>query len=82
MADKFYKFVDPDVTREQMTKVLVRVLNRKLTEQEIRIIYWLGNTEPETRGVLLDLFKELTNEIETLTSELDEAERIIRGSKK
>lgn len=57
---KQYKMVDPMMTREQMEKVLVEGLGRTLTEQESKIIYWLGDCDYETRGVLLDLFKELT----------------------
>lgn len=56
---KQYKFIDPDITRNQMVEVLVKGLGRKLTDQEIKIVFWLGDTEYETRGVLLDLFKEL-----------------------
>lgn len=42
-----------------MIEVLVKGLGRKLTEQEIETIFWLGDADYQTRGVLLDLFKEL-----------------------
>ncbi|WP_404470636.1 hypothetical protein [Sutcliffiella horikoshii] len=54
-----YKFVDPQVTRREMVQVLTKGLGRSLTEQEINTIHWLGDCEYQTRGVLLDLFKEL-----------------------
>jgi hypothetical protein len=56
---KQYKFVDPNVTRQEMAKVLIKGLDRYLTEQEVKLIHWLGDCEFETRGVLLDIFKEL-----------------------
>jgi len=59
MSDKFYKYVDPDITRNEMKKVLVRSLGRELTDQELKTIHWLGDCDYETRGVLLDLFKEM-----------------------
>lgn len=57
---KKYKFVEPEETREEMITVLVKGLGRSLTQQEARIIHWLGYCEYETRGVILDLFKELS----------------------
>lgn len=63
MAKK-YKFLEPQVTRREMAQVLIKALDRSLTEQEIKTIHWLGDTEFETRGVLLDLFKELNERIE------------------
>lgn len=77
-----YKFVDPDVTCEQMVEVLVKGLNRKLTDQEIRKIYWIGDTESETRGVLLDLFKELTGEIENLKNSVKELQDEVKEAHK
>lgn len=56
---KKYKFVEPQVTRREIAQTLIRTLDRELTEQEVKVIYWLGDAEYETRGVLLDLFKEL-----------------------
>lgn len=56
---KQYKFVDPQESRREMAQILIKGLERSLTEQEIKTIYWLGDTDYETRGVLLDLFKEL-----------------------
>lgn len=58
---KHYKFVDPQVTRREMVAVLVKGLGRQLTEDEIDTIHWLGDCEFKTRGVILDLFKELSN---------------------
>lgn len=58
-SKKRYQFVDPNVSRQELAKVLIRGLGRSLTDQEIKTIYWLGDCEYETRGVLLDLFKEL-----------------------
>ncbi|HWO77774.1 MAG TPA: helix-turn-helix domain-containing protein [Bacillus sp. (in: firmicutes)] len=59
--NKTYKFVEPDVTRNEFVEVLYKGLGRKLTDQELRVLYWLGDCENETRGVLLDLFKELSS---------------------
>jgi hypothetical protein len=56
---KQYRFVEPNVTRQEMSKTLTKGLGRALTQQEANIIYWLGDCDYETRGVLLDLFKEL-----------------------
>ncbi|WP_066297635.1 hypothetical protein [Bacillus sp. FJAT-29937] len=61
---KQYEYVDPDVTRQEMAKVLIKGLGRSLTEQEIRTIYWLGDIEYKSRGIILDLFKELNERIE------------------
>lgn len=61
---KQYKFVDPQVTRREMAQVLIKGLDRSLTEQEVSAIHWLGDTDYTTRGVLLDLFKELNERIE------------------
>lgn len=44
-----------------MMTVLVKGLGRNLTEQENKTIHWLGDTDYETRGGLLDLFKEFSN---------------------
>lgn len=61
---KQYEFMEPGVTRNKMIEILVRGLGRALTEQEVRVIYWLGDCEYETRGVLTDLFEELMNKEE------------------
>lgn len=61
---KQYQFVDPEVTAIEMVEVLVKGLERSLTSQEVRKINWLSNDEYETRGVFLDLFKELVERIE------------------
>ncbi|PLS04045.1 hypothetical protein [Neobacillus cucumis] len=53
------KFVDPKVTREEMVKVLVKGLGRSLTDIEAKKLFWLSETFYETRGVILDIFKEL-----------------------
>ncbi|WP_078430998.1 hypothetical protein [Alkalihalobacterium alkalinitrilicum] len=58
--EKFYPFVKPGETRKEMVRVLTKGLERSITDQEAKIIYWLGDCDPETRGVLLDLFKELS----------------------
>lgn len=63
---KKHKFVDPQVTRNEMLKVLVKGLGRALTDQEIETIYYLGDCEYKTRGVLLNLFKELVERQEEL----------------
>ncbi|MEH7526129.1 hypothetical protein V7149_23110 [Bacillus sp. JJ1503] len=59
-----YKFVEPDTTRQEIAKTLIKSLERSLTEQEVKTIYWLGDCEYETRGVLTDLFNELLERIE------------------
>lgn len=46
----------------EMAKVLTKGLGRSLTDEEIRMIYWLGDSD--TRVVLLNLFKELVEKIE------------------
>jgi hypothetical protein len=56
---KQYKFVEPSETRKEMVNVLVKGLGRSITDQEAKTLYWLGDTDYETRGVLIDLFKEL-----------------------
>lgn len=61
---KEYRFVDPQVTRQKMSKTLVKGLGRALTQQEANTIYWLSECEYETRGILLDLFKELVEKKE------------------
>ncbi|WP_025727733.1 hypothetical protein [Heyndrickxia ginsengihumi] len=61
---KQYKFVDPQVTRREIGQELVKGLERSLNDQEIDAIYWLGDADYKTRGVLLDLFKELNERIE------------------
>jgi hypothetical protein len=60
---KQHKFVDPEVTRQEIGKTLIKALERDLTEQEVRTIYWLGDCDYETRGVITDLFKELLERI-------------------
>ncbi|MBL4951028.1 hypothetical protein JK635_02085 [Neobacillus sp. YIM B02564] len=57
---KQYQFIEPEETKKEMVNVLVKGLERALTDQEIRIIYWLSECEYQTRGVILDLFKELS----------------------
>ncbi|MBM4762742.1 hypothetical protein [Bacillus sp. B15-48] len=61
---KNYLFVEPIVTGREMVEVLVKGLGRSLTNQEIKTIHWLSNCEYETRGVILDLFKELVEKRE------------------
>lgn len=61
---KQYKFVEPEETRDQLVKVLVRGLERSLTDQEAKTIHWLSQCEYETRGVITDLFKEMLERIE------------------
>ncbi|MER2005935.1 MAG: hypothetical protein ABS939_00665 [Psychrobacillus sp.] len=61
---KQYKFVEPAVTTTKMIDVLVEGLGRPLSEQEIRTIYWLGESEYTTREVILDLFIELNKRIQ------------------
>lgn len=56
---KVYKFVEPAVTRQEFSQTLVKGLGRALTEQEAKTLHWLSECEFETRGVILDLFKEL-----------------------
>lgn len=57
---KQYRFVEPEETLEEMVYTLSKGLKRALTEQEMKTIYWLSDCNYETRGVLLDLFKELS----------------------
>lgn len=61
---KTYRFVDPDVTRKEMAKLLIKGLGRALTDQEVRMVYWMGDCDYEFRGVMTDLFKELSQRIE------------------
>lgn len=61
---KLYPFVEPNVTRQELIKILVKGLERSLTEQETRFIHWLGDCDYETRGVIVDLFKEMGKKIE------------------
>jgi hypothetical protein len=56
---KQYQFIEPKETLEEMVNVLVKGLDRLLTDQEVKTLYWLSECEYETRGVILDLFKEL-----------------------
>lgn len=56
-----HKFEEPQVSRREMAEVLVKGLGRKLTDQEIETIYWLGDSE---REVILDFFKELVKKQE------------------
>lgn len=56
---KIYKFVEPHITRLELANVLAKGLGRALTEQEAKTLHWLSECEFETRGVILDLFKEL-----------------------
>ncbi|ADU30390.1 hypothetical protein [Evansella cellulosilytica] len=74
----YYMFEEPNKTRKDMAEVLVKGLGRSLTDLEARIIYWLGDCCPDTRGVLLDLFKEYNKEIETLNGELSDLEKKVR----
>jgi hypothetical protein len=73
MEKKQFKFVEPDVSRKEMIDVLVKGLERPLTEQEVKIIHWLGDSDYEARGVLLDLFKELNSKIEFYKKEEPES---------
>lgn len=61
---KQYTFVEPSETREEITKTLMKALERSLTEQEVKTIYWLGDCEYETRGILTSFFNELLERIE------------------
>lgn len=58
---KQYNWVEPEIHEKEMIAVLTKGLGRPLTDLEIRKINWFSNCEYDTRGVLLDLFKELTN---------------------
>lgn len=58
---KRYQFVEPEETRKEMVEVLVKGLGRALTQQEADTLYWLSECEYTTRGVILDLFKEISN---------------------
>lgn len=57
---KQYKFVEPEETLEEMIDTLSKGLKRALTEQEMKVVCWLSDCNYETRGVLLDLFKKLS----------------------
>lgn len=59
MLKKIYHYVEPEETLEEMIKILAEGLERELTDQEVRMIHWLSDCEFETRGILLDIFKEL-----------------------
>lgn len=61
---KLYRCVDPDVTRKELVKILSKGLGRALTQQEANTVHWLGDCSFETRGILLDLFKELVEKQE------------------
>jgi hypothetical protein len=63
VAGKQYKFIEPDTTRQEIGRTLIKALERDLTEQEFRTIYWLGDCDFETRGVITDLFKEMLERI-------------------
>ena len=54
-----YQFVEPNITREQLSIILSKGLKRALTQQEANTIYWLSECDYETRGILTDLFREL-----------------------
>lgn len=58
---KTYKFVEPEVKEQQMVEALEKGLGRELTALEARKIKWISECEYDTSGVLLDLFKELSN---------------------
>lgn len=58
---KQYQFIEPSETSKEMAEVLVKGLGRALTQQEADTLYWLSECEYVTRGVILDLFKELSN---------------------
>jgi hypothetical protein len=62
-AKKQHKFVEPEVTRKEIGHTLIKALERDLTEQEVNTIYWLGDCDYETRGVITDLFKEMLERI-------------------
>lgn len=53
------KFVEPEETRQELVKTLVKGLERSLTQEEANVIYWLSECEYTSREVILDLFKEL-----------------------
>jgi hypothetical protein len=61
---KRYNVRDSNVVRRDLVQVLEKGLGRSLTGQELMVIYWLGDFEYETVGVLSDLFKELTEKKE------------------
>lgn len=50
---------EPQQTHRELYKVLSEGLGRGLNDQELSTIHWLGDCEYQTRGVILDLFKEL-----------------------
>lgn len=62
--DNKYKFVEPKETRQEMLEILVKALERSLTDDEVKIIYLLGDADDQTRGVLLNLFQELKQRID------------------
>ncbi|MBO1005768.1 hypothetical protein [Pseudogracilibacillus auburnensis] len=57
---KQYKFTDSLKWQDEFTEVLMKGLGyRKITEDEMRTIIWLADCEYKTRGVILDLIKEI-----------------------
>ena len=68
-SKRFVDFVDPEETRQEIAKVLVKGLERSLTEEEARIVYWLGDADLSTREVILNLFWELEQRIEYFKEE-------------
>lgn len=57
---KRYEFVDSEIKEQQLVGVLEKGLGRELTALEFRKIKWISECDYETSGVLLDLFKELS----------------------
>jgi hypothetical protein len=56
---KKYSWVEPYVTKTELIETLVKGLDRALTHQEASVTNWICDCDTETRGILLDLFKEL-----------------------
>lgn len=66
---KKYKFEEPTITRQKMASVLIKGLDRSLTDQELKTIFWLGDCDYETKGILLDLFAELSARVDYFKEE-------------
>ncbi|MCB5238914.1 hypothetical protein [Niallia circulans] len=68
MGEK-YKTEDPMFTRQKLASILIKGLDRALTEQEIKTIYILGDCDHETKGVLLSLLEELAARVDYFKEE-------------